>query len=313
MPAAGVPAQEAGGVMSRGGASAGKLPRSLLFVPASEERKLVKALGSGADLLILDLEDSVAPDAKPAARDLAKGFLADHAGKPIRPLLYVRVNAFDTGLTADDIAVVLQQKPDGIMLPKANAGADAARLASMLDAGEQAAGLPHGGISIIVIATETPAGVLNLASFAGSTTRLKAMTWGAEDLGTAIGASASRDENGAFTGPFALARNLCLFGAHAAGVQAIDGIRADFRDDAGLEREAKEAARDGFTGKLAIHPAQVAAINAAFTPSPEEIAEAQAVIDAFAAQNNAGVIAIGGRMFDRPHLEKARRILARAR
>jgi citrate lyase subunit beta/citryl-CoA lyase len=139
------------------------------------------------------------------------------------------------------------------------------------------------------------------------------MTWGAEDLGTAIGASAARDEAGGFTGPFALARNLCLFGAHAAGVQAIDGIQADFRDTAALEREAREAARDGFTGKMAIHPAQVAAINAAFTPSAEQIAEAQAVIDAFAAQNNAGVIAIGGRMFDRPHLEKARRVLARAR
>jgi citrate lyase subunit beta / citryl-CoA lyase len=287
--------------------------RSLLFVPASEERKLVKSLGSGADLIILDLEDSVAPDAKPAARDLAKGFLAEHAGKADRPLLYVRVNAFDTGLTADDIAVILQQKPDGIMLPKANSGGDAARLAAMLDAGEQEAGLPKGEIGIIVIATETPAALLQMHSFAGATPRLKAMTWGAEDLGTAIGASTSRDEGGAFTGPFALARNLCLFGAHAAGVQAIDGIQADFRDTSSLEREAREAARDGFTGKLAIHPAQIAAINAAFTPTPEEIANAQAVVDAFAAQNNAGVIAIGGRMFDKPHLEKARRVLARAR
>ena len=288
-------------------------PRSLLFIPAGEERKLAKALGSGADLIILDLEDSVAPDAKPAARDLAKGFLADHSGLARRPLLYVRVNALDSGLTADDISVILQQKPDGIMLPKANSGADTARLAAMLDAGERAATLPQGGIGIIVIATETPAAVLNIATFAGSTPRLRGMTWGAEDLGTAIGATASRDEAGDFTAPFMLARNLCLFGAHAAGVQAIDGVQADFRDTAGLEREAKAAARDGFTGKLAIHPAQVAAINAAFTPSAEEIAQAQAVVDAFAGQGNAGVIAIGGRMLDKPHLERARRVLARVR
>ena len=288
-------------------------PRSLLFIPAGEERKLAKALGSGADLIILDLEDSVAPDAKPAARDLAKGFLADHAGLARRPLLYVRVNALDSGLTADDISVILQQKPDGIMLPKANSGADTARLAAMLDAGEQAAGLHQGGIGIIVIATETPAAVLNIATFAGSTPRLRGMTWGAEDLGTAIGATASRDEAGDFTAPFMLARNLCLFGANAAGVQAIDGVLADFRDAAGLEREAKAAARDGFTGKLAIHPAQVAAINAAFTPSAEEVAQAQAVVDAFAAQGNAGVIAIGGCMLDKPHLERARRVLARVR
>ncbi len=313
MPAAGVHAQKAGRVMSDNGAIIARQPRSLLFVPASEERKLAKSLTSEADLLILDLEDSVALDAKPAARDLAKGFLADHAGKADRPLLYVRVNAFDTGLTADDIAVILQQKPDGIVLPKANSGADAARLASMLDAGEHAAGLPQGGIAIVVIATETPAAVLHLASFAGSTSRLAGMTWGAEDLGTAIGARTSRDDAGGLTSPFVLARNLCLFAAHAAKVQAIDTVRTDFRDTLALQYEANQAARDGFTGKLAIHPAQVGVINAAFTPSAEEIAEAREVVDAFAAQNDAGVIAIGGRMFDKPHLERARRVLARAR
>jgi citrate lyase subunit beta / citryl-CoA lyase len=289
------------------------LPRSLLFVPASDTRKLVKALGSEADLLILDLEDSVALDAKPAARDNAKGFLADYSAREGRPLLYVRVNAFDSGLMADDLAAVLAQKPDGVVLPKAGSGADAARLGGSLDAGEQAAGLPLSTTGIIVIATETPMAVLKLASFAGSTSRLRGMTWGAEDLGTAIGASASRDENGRNTSPFQLARNLCLFAAHAAGVQAIDGIQADFRDTAALEIEAREAARDGFTAKLAIHPAQVPVINAAFTPSEAEISEARAIIDAFAAEGNAGVIAIGGRMYDRPHLEKARRVLARAR
>ena len=243
------------------------LPRSLLFVPASEPRKLDKAVASGADLLILDLEDSVALDDKPAARDNAKSFLADHAASEERPLLYVRVNAFDSGLLADDLAAVLAQTPDGVMLPKAGSGADAARLAASLDAGEQAAGLPLGATGIIVIATETPMAVLRLASFAGATNRLKGMTWGAEDLSTAIGASSARDEAGRYTAPFLLARNLCLFAAHAAGVQAIDGIYADFRDIATLEAEAREAARDGFTGKLAIHPSQVPAINAAFTPT----------------------------------------------
>jgi citrate lyase subunit beta / citryl-CoA lyase len=299
--------------MSAAGTHIAPLPRSLLFVPASDARKLTKALTSEADLIILDLEDSVAPDAKPAARDNAKAFLAEYAARDKRPLLYVRVNAFDSGLLADDLAAVLAQKPDGVVLPKAGSGADAARLAASLDAGEQVAGVPLGSTGIIVIATETPMAVLKLASFAGSTSRLRGMTWGAEDLGTAIGASASRDAAGHLTAPFVLARNLCLFAAHAAGVQAIDGIHADFLESAALEAEAREAARDGFTGKLAIHPAQVPAINAAFTPSDAEIAEARAIIEAFAAEGGAGAIAIGGRMYDKPHLEKARRVLARAR
>jgi citrate lyase subunit beta/citryl-CoA lyase len=294
-------------------ASGARLPRSLLFVPASDERKLGKALASEADLLILDLEDSVAFDAKPAARENARGFLADHASKPDRPSLYVRVNAYDTGLTGEDLSAVLAWRPDGVMLPKAASGADAARLSADLDALEADAGLIAGQTGIIAIATETPAALLQMHSFSGATPRLRGLTWGAEDLSAAIGASTARDVTGAFTSPFMLARNLCLFAAYAAGVQAIDGIQADFRDQAALEREAWEAARDGFTAKLAIHPAQIAAINAAFTPSEGEIAEARAMVEAFAAQGNAGVIAIGGRMFDRPHLEKARRVLARAR
>jgi citrate lyase subunit beta/citryl-CoA lyase len=289
------------------------LPRSLLFVPASDERKLARVLGGEADLLILDLEDSVAPDRKAAARDNAKGFLSDHAGSPARPLLYVRVNALDSGLTADDLAAVLAQRPDGIVLPKAGSGIDAAKLSATLDAGEKAAGTSTGRTGIIVIATETPAAVLSLHSFAGSTPRLKGLTWGAEDLSTAIGASSARDEAGRFTPPFLLARNLCLFAAYAAGVQAIDGIQADFRNLGALEAEAKEAARDGFTGKLAIHPAQVPVINAAFTPSDTAIAEARAIVEAFAAAGNPGVISMDGRMVDKPHLEKARRVLARAR
>jgi citrate lyase subunit beta/citryl-CoA lyase len=288
-------------------------PRSLLFVPASDTRKLSKALGSGADLLILDLEDSVSFESKIAARDNAKAFLAEYSAGDERPLLYVRVNSFDTGLTADDLAAVLAQEPDGIMLPKANSGLDVARLSASLDAGEQAAGLRVGQTEIIAIATETPAAVLQLHTFAGVTSRLRGMTWGAEDLGTAIGAKSARDEGGRFTSPFLLARNLCLFGAHAAGVQAIDGIQPDFRDITALEAEAREAARDGFTAKLAIHPAQVPVINAAFTPTDDEIAEARAVVDAFKAQPHLGVVAIEGRMYDKPHLERARRVLARKR
>ncbi len=299
--------------MSAPSAAVKPLPRSLLFVPASDDRKLVKALACEADLLILDLEDSVAPDAKAAARDNAKGFLANYADRPKRPLLYVRVNAFDTGLTADDLAAVLAQKPDGIVLPKAGSGLDVARLAASLDAGEQAAGLPVGQIGILAIATETPGAVMHLSSFAGATSRLKGLTWGAEDLSTAIGASASRDEAGWLTSPFVLVRNLCLFAAYAAGVQAIDSIQPDFQNMDALRIEASEAARDGFTGKLAIHPGQAPIINAAFTPTDAEVAEARAVIDAFAAAGNPGVIAIGGRMYDRPHLEKARRTLARVR
>jgi len=294
-------------------AAAEMLPRSLLFVPASEERKLSKALTSEADLLILDLEDSVAPDAKRAARENVQGFLADNAASAGRPKLYVRVNDYGSGLTADDLAAVIAHKPDGIVLPKAGSGADAVRLSGELDTLEAEASLPGWHTGIIVIATETPGALLQMQSFTGSTARLRGLTWGAEDLGTAIGASAARDDGGGFTSPFLLARNLCLFAAYAAGVQAIDGIHADFRDQAALEREAREAARDGFTGKLAIHPGQIPVINTAFTPSPSEIADARAIVEAFAAQGNAGAIAVAGRMLDKPHLERARRVLARAR
>jgi citrate lyase subunit beta/citryl-CoA lyase len=285
-------------------------PRSLLFVPASDERKLGKALGSGADALLIDLEDSVAPDAKPAARRTAAAFLAAHYGTPVRPRLYVRVNDLGSGLTEDDLRAALAERPDGIMLPKANSGADVARLAGMIDA---IAGGDGEAIGIIAIATETPVAILQMHSFIGAHPRLDGLTWGAEDLGTALGAETARTPSGEFTGPFALARNLCLIAAHAAGVQAIDGIHADFRDKAGLAREAAEAARDGFTAKMAIHPAQVAAINAAFTPKPEAIAEAEAIVKAFEANPSAGAIGLAGKMIDRPHLIRAQRLLARAR
>ena len=285
-------------------------PRSLLFVPASDERKLDKAAASGADALLIDLEDSVAAEAKAAARDSAARFLAAQSGKAGRPKLYVRVNDLGTGLTRDDLIAVLPARPDGIMLPKANSGADVAALAAMI---EDIAGADAAGIGILAIATETPLAVLQLASFIGAHPRLEGLTWGAEDLGTALGAQTARDASGGFTGPFALARNLCLIAAHAAGVQPIDSIFADFRDEAGLAKEAAEAARDGFTAKMAIHPAQVPVINAAFTPSREAVAEAEAIVKAFAANPGAGAIGLGGRMIDRPHLARAERLLARVR
>ena len=285
-------------------------PRSLLFVPGHDERKLAKALGSGADVLLIDLEDSVAPEAKAAARGIAAAFIAARLGDPHRPQLYVRVNDLETGLTRDDLAAIMPSSPDGIMLPKANSGADVSTLAVLLDeAGTEAAARA----GIIAIATETPLALLQMHSFVGAEPRLHAMTWGSEDLGTAIGAATAREPSGDFTGPFALARNLCLITAHAARVQPIDSIYADFRDEAGLEREARAAARDGFTAKMAIHPAQVPIINAAFTPTPERIAEARAIVEAFERAPGAGAIGLDGRMIDRPHLVRAQKLLARLR
>lgn len=296
--------------MSGGGAPIERQPRSLLFVPANDERKLAKALGSGAEVLLIDLEDSVAPESKAAARTIAAAFLAAHIGKADRPKLYVRVNGLGTGLMRDDLSTIMPSRPDGIMLPKANSGADVLALARMMDetGGEAAA---HAGI--IAIATETPLALLQMHSFVGAEPRLRGMTWGSEDLGAAIGAATAREPSGDFTGPFALARNLCLITAHAARVQPIDGIYADFRDEPGLEREARRAARDGFTAKMAIHPAQAPIINAAFTPTPEQIAEAAAIVEAFERQPGAGAIGLDGRMIDRPHLIRAQKLLARLR
>ncbi len=294
--------------MTAGTERLGAQPRSLLFVPAGDPRKLGKAIVSPADVLLIDLEDSVAPNAKAAARQIAAEFIAEHIKSTDRPRLYVRVNDLASGLIGDDLAAILPAKPDGIMLPKANSGADVAALAGLM---EGIAGAETERMGIIAIATETPAAVLQMPSFIGANSRLEGMTWGSEDLGTAIGVTSARDEAGNLTSPFLLARNLCLFAAYAAEVQAIDSIFADFRNEAGLAREAAEAARDGFTGKMAIHPAQVPVINAAFTPSAEAIAEARAIISAFAANPGAGTIGLDGRMIDRPHLLRARRLLAR--
>ena len=284
-------------------------PRSWLFVPANDERKLDKAFASGADALLIDLEDSVAADAKPGARQIASRFLAAHAGHQGAPALFVRVNDLSTGLIRADLDAVLPHGPAGIMLPKVNSRADVATCANLIS---DIGGADADEVSIVAIATETPLAMLQMHSYADGHPRLEGLAWGAEDLSAELGASDTRDGAGNFTSPFMLARNLCLFAAHACSAQPIDSIYADFRDEAGLRREAVEAARDGFTGKMAIHPAQIPAINEAFTPAPEILAEAQAIVDAFAAHPGAGTIGLNGRMFDRPHLIRSLRLLARA-
>jgi len=274
--------------------------RSLLFAPADSERKLAKALAGTADVVILDLEDSVAPDRKEAARRLAGECLTkrQHGG----PQLFVRINPDVTGLLAADLASIMPARPDGLMLPKAGGGKDVLDLARRLDQ----------AVPVIAIATETAAAMFCLGSYAPAVPPLIGLAWGAEDLSNDLGALASRDADGRLTDPYRLARTLCLLGARAAGVEPIDTVYLDFRDSAGLARECEAAMRDGFSAKLAIHPDQVAIINEAFTPSAAAIAEAQAVIDAFAAAVGAGVVAIGGRMFDIPHRRRAEKLLARA-
>jgi citrate lyase subunit beta/citryl-CoA lyase len=285
--------------------------RSLLFVPADSPKKLDKGMSSGADALIVDLEDSVSTERKAEARKSALAFLRETAKATQRPRLLVRVNALDTGLTDDDLDAVVQAKPDAIMLPKAEGGASVTHLHAKLSAREAIAGLPDGKIGIVVLATETAHSLFTTGSYRGSSSRLAALTWGAEDLSADLGAEANRDESGRFLDPYRLARTLCLAGAAAAGVPAIDTVYVDFRNDAGLREEAQEARRDGFTAKMAIHPSQVAAINEVFTPTAEALAHAQGIVDAFAENPGAGVVGIGGKMYDRPHLVRAKILLAK--
>ena len=272
--------------------------RSLLFVPGDRPERMVKALGLGADALILDLEDSVAPGAKGAAREHVAAFLAEPRTVP----LFVRINPLDSGLAEDDLAAVLPGRPDGIMLPKAEGGASLAALDSRLS----------GDIAILPIATETPAAIFSLGSYGGVTDRLVGLTWGAEDLPAAIGAATSREADGSYTAPYQLTRSLTLFGAHAAGVAAIETVYPDFRDLDGLAAYAARGRRDGFTGMMAIHPSQIAVINAAFTPSAEERAAAQAIVDLFATNPGAGALQMEGKMVDAPHLKAAKALLALA-
>jgi citrate lyase subunit beta / citryl-CoA lyase len=282
--------------------------RSMLFVPADSERKLAKSLGSGADALILDLEDSVADARKPTARGLAAEFIAAHAAT-LPAQLYVRINPLDSNFAMADLAAVVVPGLAGIMLPKPRSAADVARLGHGLDALEARAGLAAGSVRIVPVATETAEAMLTMSSYATSLPRLAGMTWGAEDLSTAIGALANKEEDGSWSPLYLLANSLCLSAAAAAGVPAIDTLHADFRDAAGLTAACRSSRRRGFRGRLAIHPDQVAIINDAYSPTAAELAHARRIVDAFAAQPDAGALSIDGVMIDKPHLTQARRTL----
>jgi citrate lyase subunit beta/citryl-CoA lyase len=272
-------------------------PRSWLFVPADSERKIAKALDSDADAIIFDLEDSVAPANKAAARELLKQL----PKRSERPQLWVRINPIGSEFHRDDLHMIGLADIHGIVLPKAESGADVTELAHRT-----------GNIPIHAIVTETAASLFGLLSYRQPGSPLVAMSWGAEDLSAALGASSKYDAGGQLSFTYRLARSLCLAGAVAAGAQPVDGIFADFRDDEGLKIEAEAAAHEGFTGKLAIHPAQVPIINAAFTPAKDDVSHAEEIVAAFEAHPDAGVLSIGGKMVDRPHLMQARRVLERA-
>jgi citrate lyase subunit beta/citryl-CoA lyase len=286
--------------------------RSLLFVPGDSERKLQKAVESGADALLLDLEDSVALDAKPRAREMVAEYLGAVSAPARLPKLYVRINPFDGGLSETDLDAVMPAAPDGILLPKCLNGAEVQRLGAKLAVREAEFALADGATRIIAIATESARALFGLSSYAGSSARLEGLAWGAEDLGVDLGSSSYRLADGRYSGPYRLARDLMLFAAVAAEVAPIDSIHVNFRDEAALREECAAANRDGFVAKMAIHPAQVPIINEAFTPAPDAVARARAIVAAFAAAPGAGVLSVEGKMLDLPHLKLARKLLARA-
>lgn len=276
--------------------------RSLLFVPADRPERFAKAAATGADALILDLEDSVAATRKPLGREeIAKTLRA----APLGPKLFVRINPLDSPFIAADLAALHGLRPDGFLLPKAEGAASVEALAKLLAQADMTA-------PILPIATETPRALFHLGSYAESAAKLVGLTWGAEDLPAAIGATTSREPDGRYTPPYEIARALTLFAAHAAGVEAIETVYPDFRNLEGLSAYAARAARDGFTAMMAIHPSQVAIINAAFTPSDEALSQAQEIIKAFADNPGVGALQLGGKMIDAPHLKQAQKLLKRA-
>ena len=277
--------------------------RSYLFVPADSERKMKKASDVGADALILDLEDSVAPDSRPAARELSRDYLVD------RERVWVRINPIASEDATADLEAIMPSAPAGIVLPKSRGADDVIRLAAMLDSLERTHGIEAGRTCILPICTETPDALFTLGSYAGCSPRLAAMSWGAEDLSAAVGASAKRNDSGDWLPPYELARSLCLFGAAAAEVAAIDTVYTDFRDEKGLADYAANARRDGFSGMLAIHPEQVDVINRAFVPTTAELERATRIVALFAENPGAGTLGMDGEMIDRPHLVQAERIL----
>lgn len=284
--------------------------RSLLFVPGDSPRKFEKASASEADVLILDLEDAVAPNKKPEARTHVATLLTARTTR--KWSFFVRINALDTGLALADLIAVVRPGLDGILLPKANGAQDIIQLAHYLDILEAQAVIPEGTIKILVVSTETPAAMFALGSYTPAHRRLIGLTWGAEDLAAAIGATDNKDSHGHWRFPYQIARAQCLFAAAAAGIAPIDTLYADFRDQEGLAADCKTARQDGFTGRIAIHPDQVAIINHCFTPSETDIAHAKRIVAAFTAQPDAGTLGIDGKMYDIPHLKAAQKTLAAA-
>jgi len=283
--------------------------RSWLFAPGDSERKMIKAADSAADIALFDLEDAVTPENKPRARTMVHDFL--HGYTCDRRRLWVRVNPLDGPWTLDDLAAVLPARPGGIMLPKVYGRADVERLDHYLSAFEAASGIDGGSTPVIVLVTETAEAMFHTRDYKGCN-RVIALTWGAEDLADSIGASSNRNPDGTYGFTYELARSMCLLGAATAGVAAIETIQGDFRDLDGLRARAEKVRRDGFRGMLAIHPAQIDVINAAFTPTGEEVAEAQAIVDLFAANPGVGAIGYKGAMLDRPYLSRAQALLATA-
>ena len=284
--------------------------RSWLFVPGDSEKKLSKGADTGADVLILDLEDSVADGRKPVGREMTCEYLQQSARD--KQQLWVRINPLDTPHALLDLAGVIQGRPDGLILPKAESVEDSYKLGHYLDALETEHGITKGSTKVLALVTETPGALLTLEGYRRPDPRVTAISWGAEDLSAALGASSNRDEHGMLTDPYLLARSLCLLTAHAAGVQPVDTVLPDFRDDEGLLKVSNDARRDGYTGKIAIHPNQVPIINEAFTPSEEEVAHARAVIKLFADNPDAGTLSLDGKMLDKPHLTQAERVVATA-
>jgi citrate lyase subunit beta/citryl-CoA lyase len=284
--------------------------RSMLFVPGDSAKKFARARDAQADALILDLEDSVAPAKKDEARAHVASLLGAEEARNWR--FFVRINPFESGLALDDLAAVVAPGLDGILLPKANGAVDVIRLGHCLDALETRAGMTRGAVKVVVVSTETAAALFALGTYAPAHERLVGLTWGAEDLAAAIGATTNKDAQGGWGFPYLMARTNCLFASTAAGVSPIDTLYADFRDPEGLAVDCRAARRDGFTGRIAIHPDQVAIINECFTPSETDVALARKIVAAFEAEPDRGAVGIDGQMYDIPHLKAARKTLAAA-
>jgi citrate lyase subunit beta/citryl-CoA lyase len=282
--------------------------KSLLFVPGDSEKKMAKAASTGADALLLDLEDAVSQDRLPIARGMVLDYLKSH--DRVHQQVWVRINPLDTALSLPDLVAVMPGKPDGIVLPKPLNANAVRQLDHFLSALEQREGITLGHTRILPVATEVAGALFQLDSYAGCSPRLAGLTWGAEDLATDIGATTNKKDNGEFDEAFVLARSLCLLAASHAGVQAIDTLNVDFRNAESLQADVQRARRQGFSGKLAIHPDQVAIINAGFTATPQELQHAQRIVDAFTQSGGAGAVQLDGKMIDKPHLTQALRLLA---